>query len=79
MDIISRANNKNNSRATIKFSENGVLGRAKGIADKFGCGFSHNVTIRPIADNEDVFFSESCGTVSFNKGNHTAALSEFVG
>ena len=78
MEIISRASNTNNSRVTIRFSENGVLGNAAKIATKYGCEFSHNVTVRPIMGNDDVFFSESFGTVSFNKGNHVAALAEFL-
>jgi hypothetical protein len=78
MKIISQSNNTNNSRVTISFSENGVLGNAAKIAGKHGCNMTHNVAVRPIMDENDVFFSESFGTVSFNKGNHTTALTEFL-
>lgn len=78
MKVISKAINKNNSRATIRFSENGILTKATEIAKKHGCGFSHNVTTVPIADEKEVKFKESRGTISFNKGAHSEALAEFI-
>ena len=79
MVIISRASNTNNSRAAVRFSENGVLSNAAKIAAKYDCGFSHNVTVRPVCEDKDLpLYNESFGTVSFNKGNHVAALAEFL-
>lgn len=79
MKIVSQANNENNSRVTIEFSENGVLSRAEEIAKKHGCGFSHNVTTKPVSNADGgVSFPTSFGTVSFNKGDHTAALAELL-
>lgn len=76
MKIVSKATNKNNSRVTIEFKENGVLSRAAEIATKHGCGFSHNVKIE--ASKGDDYIPKSFGTVSFNKGEHAAALAEFL-
>lgn len=78
MKIVSKANNKNNSRATIEFQESGVLSRAGEIAKKHGCGLSHNVTTKPVSFGDEVKFPSSFGTVSFNKGEHMAALKEFL-
>lgn len=71
MKTIATASNTNNSRATIEFHSGDILSAAANIATKNGCGFSHNCTIRPLS-------THSFGTVSFNKGNHAAALAEFV-
>jgi len=77
MKIVSQANNENNSRVTIEFKgENGILTRAAEIATKHGCGFSHNVTIE--AFKGEGVARKSFGTVSFNKGEHAAALAEFL-
>jgi hypothetical protein len=79
MKIISKANNENNSRVTVKFKENNILSDAATIAQKYGCSFSHNVTTRPFTDGDnDIVFKESFGTISFNKGDHAAALIEFI-
>lgn len=79
MKIVSKANNENNSRVTIEFEGSGVLSRAEEIAKKHGCGFSHNVTTKPVIGTEgDVVFPKSFGTVSFNKGKHATALVEFL-
>lgn len=78
MKIISKANNLNNSRATIEFSENGILSAAAAIAEEFGCGFNHNVTSRPVEKDDEIAFPISFGTISFNKGNHKSALEKFA-
>jgi hypothetical protein len=79
MKIVSKDTNENNSRATIEFKENGVLSRAEKIAQKHGCGFSHNLTTKPVCyPGGEVKFPTSFGTVSFNKGEHSAALEEFI-
>lgn len=71
MTTITTATNTNNSHATIEFNTGDLLGKAEAIAAKHGCGFSHNCRIRPLT-------THSFGTVSFNKGNHAAALAEFL-
>lgn len=77
MKIISQATNENNSRVTIEYKgENGILSRAEEIAIKHGCGFSHNVKIEPFKG--EGIQRKSFGTVSFNKGEHAAALAEFL-
>lgn len=79
MNIISIAKNKYNSRATIKFTENGTLSNAVKIAKKHSCSFSHNVTTKPIVNAKgEITFNESFGTISFNKGSHENALDEFL-
>lgn len=73
MRIVSKSININNSRATIEFKESGILSHAEDIANKYGCGFSHNVRIEPRKEHPKSF-----GTVSFNKGDHASALNEFI-
>lgn len=77
MKIVSTATHTNNTRITIEFyGENGLLSNAEAIAKKHGCGFSHNVKIGPFL-GEGVT-RKSFGSVSFNKGDHAAALAEFI-
>lgn len=78
MKIVRKSTNENNSTATIEFSENGVLSSAEAIAKRHGCGFSHNVTTKPVSYGNEIKFPTSFGTVSFNKGEHAAALEEFL-
>lgn len=71
--IVSNATNANNSRVTIFYTESGVLTEACNIAESYKCGFSHNVCYNPNPDTPTNF-----GTISFNKGNHEKALTEFL-
>lgn len=73
MRIVSKSINTNNSRATIEFKENGILSTAEDIANKYGCGFSHNVRIETGKE-----YPKSFGTISFNRGDHASALNEFI-
>ena len=79
MKVISKSVNANNSRITLEFNSGSLLGSASKIADKYGCGFNHNVTTRPVVRSDgEIYFPISFGTISFNKGNHAAALTPFL-
>lgn len=76
MKIISQSVNKNNSRITIEFTENGVLSNAEDIATQNNTGFSHNCRIALFKGEGQP--RRSFGTISFNKGDHAAALTQFT-
>ena len=75
MKIVSKANNVNNSRITLEYYGS-IAEPFITTAKKHSCGYSSNVTTALKPDHTGM--RKSFGTISFNKGNHQQAYTEFM-